>query len=459
MKRMTIKLYAHQEIALSYTRVQNGFALFMEQGTGKTLPSLFRILDLIKSKEVKTVLVVGPKSALGAWERDIELFNATDSKLLQKHITLINYDKVWRGKTYDNTYDCIILDEAHSIKNRASKRSKFLLKLASRAKYKYILTGTPISNGHLEDIWSQFCFLDCYMERGNVYSNIFKEKMDEYEPGVKHRGSYSEFIKRYAILNKYFRPSSYIHVNELQEIIDEYSFRVKKIECQDLPDKLPDEVVKIDLKAKDKYKRMATKSALIEYDLLAENALSRQIKLRQLASGFVTLEDKSIVEVPCEKLNILQEILESFPSEKKLVIFAQFTYSIHKIGELLNKLKIKHVTLNGEQRDKKIWRKFQDDDSIKIIVCQYETASAGIDLFASDTIIYYEPTIRTISLEQSRDRIHRTGQTQKCSYIHLLTKGTIEISIYNALAKYADFTEELFNEYIESYRREYGGGK
>ena len=113
----------------------------------------------------------------------------------------------------------------------------------------------------------------------------------------------------------------------------------------------------------------------------------------------MTLEDKSIVEVPCEKLNILQEILESFPSEKKLVIFAQFTYSIHKIGELLNKLKIKHVILNGEQQDKKIWRKFQNDDSIKIIVCQYETASAGIDLFASDTIIYYEPTIRTISLE------------------------------------------------------------
>ena len=151
--------------------------------------------------------------------------------------------------------------------------------------------------------------------------------------------------------------------------------------------------------------------------------------------------------------------MESFPSEKKLVIFAQFTHSIHKIGELLDKLKFKYVTLNGEQQDKKIWRKFQNDNSIKIIVCQYETASAGIDLFASDTIIYYEPTIRTISLEQSRDRIHRTGQTQKCSYIHLLTKGTIEISIYNALAKYADFTEELFNEYIESYRREYGGGK
>ena len=165
------------------------------------------------------------------------------------------------------------------------------------------------------------------------------------------------------------------------------------------------------------------------------------------------------MEVPCEKLNILQEILESFPDEKKLVIFAQFTHSIRKIGGLLDKLKFKYVTLNGEQKDKQIWRKFQNDESIKIIVCQYETASAGIDLFASDTIIYYEPTIRTISLEQSRDRIHRTGQTQKCSYIHLLTKGTLEVDIYRTVSQYADFTEELFNEYMESYRREYGGGK
>ena len=126
---------------------------------------------------------------------------------------------------------------------------------------------------------------------------------------------------------------------------------------------------------------------------------------------------------------------------------------------MLDKLKLKYVTLNGEQKDKQIWRKFQNDKSIKIIVCQYETASAGIDLFASDTIIYYEPTIRTISLEQSRDRIHRTGQTQKCSYIHLLTKGTLEVDIYRTVSQYADFTEELFNEYVESYRREYGGGK
>ena len=70
-----LTLYRHQEIALSYMRSNNYFALFMEQGTGKTIPSLFRILDLLRSGAIETALVVAPKSALGAWERDIDLFN------------------------------------------------------------------------------------------------------------------------------------------------------------------------------------------------------------------------------------------------------------------------------------------------------------------------------------------------------------------------------------------------
>ena len=122
---------------------------------------------------------------------------------------------------------------------------------------------------------------------------------------------------------------------------------------------------------------------------------------------------------------------------------------------MLQKLKIRHVILDGDQKDKTIWRKFQNDPKIRVIVCQYQTANAGIDLFASDTIIYYEPTLRSVTLEQSRDRIHRTGQKQKCSYVHLLTKGTVEVDIYRALAGYADFSEKLFVEYMNGYRRRY----
>ena len=171
-----IKLYHHQEVALSYMRSNNYFALFMEQGTGKTLVGLFRILDLLKAGYIETALIVAPKSALGAWERDIDLFDELDREILKNGITLINYDKVWRGdkqSPYNKKWGCIILDEAHCIKNRTSRRSKFLLKVATLSDYRYILTGTPIGNGQLENIWSLYCFLDPYIERGYPYSRIF----------------------------------------------------------------------------------------------------------------------------------------------------------------------------------------------------------------------------------------------------------------------------------------------
>lgn len=440
-----IKLYRHQEIALSYMRSSNYFALFMEQGTGKTLVGLFRILDLLKGGYIEETLIVAPKSALGAWERDIELFDALDREILKAGITLINYDKVWRGdkkSPYYKKWGCIILDEAHAIKNRTSRRSKFLLKIATLSDYRYILTGTPISNGQLENIWSLYCFLDPYLERGYPYSRIFG-------------GSYKTFQDRYCILNMYHKPSSYIHVKELQDIISEYSYRVKKIDCLDLPDKLPDEIIKVDLAEKTLYKKLATESAILDLDILAENPLSRLVKLRQLCSGHIKLDTGEIKEVKNEKLSILQELLEGYEDDKKIVIFAEFKYSIAKIRELLKKMKIKYITLDGDQKDKTIWRKFQSDKKIRVIVCQYQTASAGIDLFASDTIIYYEPTLRSNTLEQSRDRIHRTGQVNKCSYIHLLTKGTVEVDIYRALSGYSDFSEALFTRYMEGYRRSY----
>lgn len=443
-----VKLYRHQEIALSYMRANNFFALFMEQGTGKTLPALCRILDLLRSGSIEEALVVAPKSALGAWERDIELFDDLDRDILRGGITLINYDKVWRGNDkspYWKKYGAIILDEAHNIKNRSSQRAKFLLKLACMSDYRYLLTGTPIGNGQLENIYSLYTFLDPYLERGRVCSKIFG-------------GSYQKFQDRYCILNMYHKPSSYIHVKELQEIINAHSYRVKKIDCLDLPEKLPDEVVKVDLLEKTLYKKLATESAILEYEILAENPLSRLVKLRQLSSGYLTYregrEDK-LLDLKTEKLSVLEEILEGYPDDKKVVIFAEFKYSIAKISELLRKMKIRFVALDGDQKEKTIWRKFQADKRIRVIVCQYQTANAGIDLFASDTIIYYEPTLRSNILEQSRDRIHRTGQKEKCSYIHLLTRGTVEVDIYRALTGYSDFSEALFTRYMEGYRRSY----
>ena len=115
------------------------------------------------------------------------------------------------------------------------------------------------------------------------------------------------------------------------------------------------------------------------------------------------------------------------------------------------------MILDGNQKDKHIWRKFQSDESIRVIICQYQSASTGIDLYAADTIIYYEPTLSSNTLDQSRDRIHRSGQTEKCSYIHFITKGTVEEAIYKALKGYSDFGTKLFTQYMNEYTKSYAG--
>ena len=431
-----LKLYNHQKLALQYMRLNDSFALFMEQGCGKTLPALCRILELRKQEYITTALVVAPKATMGAWYRDIEMFSKADQRLLRACVTVINYDKVWRGKTFDREWGCIVLDESHKIKNRTSKRAKFLLRLALKSKYRYILTGTPIGNGQLENIWSQYAFLEPCVVNGRVASNIF--------------GTYKQFEDRYCLLNQYWKPYRYKYVDELQDIIAEHSYRVTKAECLDLPEKLPDEVYDIELKEPTLYKELHKSSTVEELGILAENPLARMTKLRQVCSGFLN-DGETVHELKCEKINVLEEFSDGW--QKKLVVFCEFKHSIKAVSALLTKLEIKHVTLDGEQKDKLIWRKFQSDPKIRVIICQYQSASQGIDLFAADTIIYYEPTLSSNILEQSKDRIHRVGQKNKCSYIHFLTKGTIEVAIYKTLIGYSDFNERLFTEYITEYQK------
>jgi SNF2 family DNA or RNA helicase len=461
-----LTLYRHQQLALAYLRIHSNFALFMEQGCGKTIPCLCRILELAKSNLIRNALIIAPKATTGAWYRDIEKFESDAQQVLIKTISVINYDAVWRKTpldktwknsskynksntgTYDKVWDLIILDESHKIKNRTSIQSKMALRLAVNAKYRYILTGTPISNGSLEDIWSQFTFLDPVVtSRGAIVSRIFN-------------GSYANFISKYALLNQWYQPYKYLHVNEIQEIINNHSYRVTKAECLDLPEQLQDEFYTVELLEPKLYKELAKDSVVVNLEFVASNSLAKMSKLRQVCSGFIiasTLQKNGLYEdtlhkLNCEKIKVLDELLDGWSS--KLVIFAEFKYSISSISDLLSKRKIKHLILDGNQKDKTIWRRFQDDPTVQIIICNYKSANAGIDLYAASTTIFYEPTLSATILDQSKARTHRAGQLNKCSYIHFVTKKTIEEKIVNALLKYIDFNEKMFENYLLEFNKE-----
>lgn len=438
-----ITLYEHQQTALNLLRLFDGFALFMEQGTGKTFPVLYRLCELIEDHKIESALIVAPKAVLPSWDAKIEMLTPYQQGLLNSiDLRTVSYDMVWRRKEYtEHTFNAVILDESHYIKTPSAKRTKACIKISSRAKYRYILTGTPTSNGQLCNLWSQFAAIDPEIVKNHIYPRCFGGK------------SYYRWLEEVAYLNQYHKPYKYRNVDLIQKTMGELSYRITKAECLDLPEKLPDEIFYCSMSdnAKKHYKEMMKSSVVTELDTLASNPLVRSLRLRQLASGFFTTDAGTIIEYPNTKLAVLKEYLSDF--EKKVVIFCQFTHSIDAVAKLLDDMGKYFVVLNGHTTDKSIWQDFQIDPEIDAIICQYQSGSAGIDLYAADTCIFFEPTLSSNINEQAKDRIHRVGQKHSCSYIYLLSEGTIEFAIYNALLNYEDFSETLFTEYIHEYTK------
>ena len=123
-----LTLFNHQKIALSYLRLNDGFILAMEQGTGKTIPTLCRITELLRKDKIKNYLVVAPKACLSAWERDIEKFDAEDQTLLIKHGTYINYDRVWRNDFDKQQFDLIATSHRFSKQSDVSESFSIFFK-------------------------------------------------------------------------------------------------------------------------------------------------------------------------------------------------------------------------------------------------------------------------------------------------------------------------------------------
>ena len=432
-----MELYEHQELMLAHLRANDHFALFCEMRTGKTLPVLVRLLELNKHGKVGCALIVAPKAACGAWHRDMERFDEEDRERLEGICCVVSYDTVWRREHLRHHWDAIVLDESHKIKNRAAKRTKAILELALDSDYRYILTGTPISNGALQDIWSQFCFLEPYKEKRSVYSAIFG-------------GSYYTFLNEYAYLNQWHQPYRFHNVDRLQDIISEHSFRLKMSDVTEVLEST-DIVYDIECKEKARYREMHRNSTLEDADIIAPNGLVKLLHLRQICSGFVSDEQGGVLELSCEKPKALAEFLDGCSG--KLVIFAEFTHSIDAIRDVLEEQRVRYTVLDGRTKDKTAaWRTFQEDEGLQVIVCQYLTANAGIDLYAADTMLFYEPTLSCNVLEQAKARITSVDKTNG-EYIHFITKNSVEQAIYRALAEYHDFNEQLFEEYIEEYTR------
>ena len=172
----------------------------------------------------------------------------------------------------------------------------------------------------------------------------------------------------------------------------------------------------------------------------AANVLAKLLRLQQSTGGFLGDGKGRIEKVSGAKLSVLKEILEDIVIDagKKLVIFARFRPEIAAIEKLLQGLKIRYECIHGDinmsERGGKV-KAFQTNPDVKVFVAQLQTAGLGITLTAADTAVFYSLDFSFANYDQARARLHRIGQKNNVTNIHLIMKGTVDTKVMGALKK------------------------
>ena len=461
------KPFQHQRDALTAGAKHRDFAYFMEMGTGKTKVAIDNANYMKQNSWIDWAVVIAPNSVYRNWiseiqkhshgavihvHKDKEIYG--DVRHPERHLKwfLINVEALSHKSGVDKLKNLLsrkgvnhlmILDESTTIKNRSAKRTRNICKLGKLAEYRRILTGSPITKSPL-DLYTQCEFLS---------------------PHLLGFDSFFTFRARYAVMQQIemggrqmLFPKYYTNLDELTHKLKAFSFRVKKKDCLDLPDKLYT-VRKINLTAKqaeiyNRLKRYAY--ATINQDEVSfANKLTEILRLHQVTNGFVKSDDGTIqVFDDCPKLKELMEILEE--TEGKFIIWANY---VQNIKTIIEKIKEKYgadsvVSIFGEvstEDRQQAVSKFQNDSSCRFFVGNPSTGGYGLTLTSASYVVYFSNSYNLEVREQSEDRAHRIGQDKNVTYIDLITENTIDEFIVSALDKKLKLSAETLGEEVKKW--------
>lgn len=449
--------------------INKGFGLLFEMGCGKTLTAIAIAGAGYQMGKVERLLIVAPTSVVAVWPKELQeyaKFKYTCKTLLGEKkqrikqiddllkfpfkalkVAVINYESTWRPEILEKLKefdaDMVIADESQRIKTYDAAQSKAMHELGDQARYKLILSGTPVQTAAI-DIWSQYRFLD-----KTVFGDNF----------FKFRG-------RYAIMGGYGN-KKIVGYKDLEGLIKKehsIAFRVTKDEALDLPEQtFETRKIQFSQKEKNLYERIK-KDSYAELDggghITATTVLTRLLRLQQLAGGFLVQDDAQKPQlVSRAKLDTLGDIIEDYVigSGKKLVIFARFIAEVKAIMELADKVlpkELKQVAIYGDIKKEDrgdIVKQFQEDPKTVLFIGQIDTAGTGITLTAADTCVYYSKNFNYATYSQSLSRIHRIGQRNCCTYIDLEIEGTIDELISKALSRKEDMAKTVVDNWRDFF--------
>ena len=468
------KPYKHQLTALEKSWNKETFAYFMEMGTGKTKVLIDNMSMLYDKGKIDGALIIAPKGVIKTWyEQELPthlpnhienvsiLWQSNITKKQQEkleslfeietalHILVMNVEALstekgvkFASKFLDSHKTLMAIDESTTIKTPTAKRTKNIISLGKAAKYKRIMTGSPVTKNPL-DLYTQCEFLDPYLlDFASYYA--FRNRYAEMTT-MNVRGRSIQVVKEFR------------HLGELSESLQPFSYRVLKEDCLDLPPKnftkrhivLTSEQRKI----YDQMKKHAL-SMLNGKITSTMTVLTQLMRLHQITCGHFTADDGSTQLIANNRITELMNVLEEI--EDKAIIWANYQKDITSIIESIIKVYgpgsvVDYYGLTPQEERQDNIRKFQNNPECRFIVGTPQTGGYGITLTQANTVIYYSNGYDLEKRLQSEDRAHRIGQKKTVTYVDLICEDTIDEKIVKALRDKINIASEVMGEELKDW--------
>lgn len=405
-----MKLFPYQETGVDFLSKRKYALLADEQGIGKTAQAICAAKQLACQR----ILVICPASVKYNWDREITnwdsctrvVINKTLDLIWRPRYTVINYDLIHRREfakaLLKETYDLIICDEAHYLKNSGAKRTKMVYGkggLADRADRVWLLTGTPVMNRPVEVFPMLRRFIPDQLAKYADYMNFTRRYCAGY------RGKFG------------WDASGASNIDELAKHLNDFMLRRTKQEV--LPE-LPEKIFqKIEFDPPTKKVEKLLQNEREAFDLGAMATDRREVGMAKLP--FVIehltnlLEEKDKVIVFAHHRDVLEALAWAFRSSGAVLVY----------GGITSKQK---QTLVDE---------FVNNPKRRLFLGQIDSAGIGIDGLqkVADTIVFAEVSWVPGSIKQAIDRCHRIGQKNKVLVQFLMMKGGIDEQIFESIAE------------------------
>ena len=450
---MRFQPHAYQQFCINKILQTKKVGLFLDMGLGKTVTTLTAIKELKYHRfAVRKVLVIAPKKvAEGTWSREKDKWDHT--KILRVSVAIgsqakriralntpadlyiINRENVcWLVDYYRNDwpFDMVVVDESSSFKSHSAKRFKALASISPRIDRMVELTGTPSPNG-LNDLWSQIYLLDGGERLGRRYTQ-FRERY--FDPG--RRGA-DGMVYDYKA-----KPGS---ESSILEKLSDICVSMKAEDYLQLPDVLYHQVpVQLDAKAQKAYAELERKMVLElpdEEEISVTSAAALSNKLLQLANGAVYDDMHQVYEVHNCKLEAFLELIESLRGKPALV-FYNYQHDRERILQALQKSRLRVRELKTT-RDEDDWNRREID----VLLTHPASSAYGLNLQqGGNHVIWFGLTWNYELYTQANKRLHRQGQTEKVIIHHLVSLGTRDEDVMQALER----KEDVQNYVMESLK-------